>query len=271
MGGSAHSSGLANQPALQLAQSSSRSDSSRLCRGGGTSTPVAQKMALVLRCPALLLWRARAAVLKACHAVPAVPQVRPSGEGGTAQPGAQPGGGSKRHGSARQCADEVCAQKQGEQNDVLLVQAAAARPVGMRLSPLAGRPRHNAGDSSRGHSQRACNVPPSCLRPVTCSSGTFLPKALDSIVSRIEARVSAATHLPVSHAENLQILRWVGEGGWGPEGCCLLRWVGGRAREGCCLLRGRCTSAPLAAGCTAAMPPLVVWLGALQGLTHSPL
>lgn len=153
---------------------------------------------------------------------------------------------------------------------MLLVQAAAARPVGMRLSPLAGRPRHDAGDSSRGHSQRACNVPPSCLRPVTCSSGTFLPKALDSIVSRIEARVSAATHLPVSHAENLQILRWVGEGGWGPEGCCLLRWVGGRAREGCCLLRGRCTSAPLAAGCAAAMPPLVVWLGALQGLTHSP-
>lgn len=75
MGGSPHSSGLANQPALQLAQSSSRGDSSRLCRGGGTSTPVAQKMALVLRCPALLLWRARAAVLKACHAGPAVPQV----------------------------------------------------------------------------------------------------------------------------------------------------------------------------------------------------
>ncbi|KAI7845460.1 hypothetical protein COHA_001010 [Chlorella ohadii] len=46
------------------------------------------------------------------------------------------------------------------------------------------------------------------LDSVRTSSGTFLSKGLDSIVARIEARVSTATHLPVSHAENLQVLKY---------------------------------------------------------------
>jgi prolyl 4-hydroxylase len=46
------------------------------------------------------------------------------------------------------------------------------------------------------------------LDSVRTSSGTFLPKGQDSIVARVESRVSAATHLPVSHAENLQVLRY---------------------------------------------------------------
>ena len=54
--------------------------------------------------------------------------------------------------------------------------------------------------------------------PEPRSSGTFLAKGQDSIVARIEARVSAATHLPVSHAETLQILR-CGSGHWA---ACLL-------------------------------------------------
>lgn len=45
------------------------------------------------------------------------------------------------------------------------------------------------------------------LDSVRTSSGTFLPKAADAVVAGVEARVAAATHLPDSHAENLQILK----------------------------------------------------------------
>lgn len=45
------------------------------------------------------------------------------------------------------------------------------------------------------------------LDGVRTSSGTFLPKAQDAVVAGVEARVAAVTHLPVSHAENLQILK----------------------------------------------------------------
>ncbi|KAL4422743.1 hypothetical protein ABPG75_008940 [Micractinium tetrahymenae] len=46
------------------------------------------------------------------------------------------------------------------------------------------------------------------LDPVRTSSGTFLAKGADEVVARIERRVATATHLPVSHAENLQVLRY---------------------------------------------------------------
>ncbi|KAL4448929.1 hypothetical protein ABPG77_007646 [Micractinium sp. CCAP 211/92] len=46
------------------------------------------------------------------------------------------------------------------------------------------------------------------LDPVRTSSGTFLAKGSDEVVARIERRVATATHLPVSHAENIQVLRY---------------------------------------------------------------
>lgn len=52
------------------------------------------------------------------------------------------------------------------------------------------------------------------LDSVRTSSGTFLPKGADAVVAGVEARVAAVTHLPVSHAENLQILRCAWRAGW---------------------------------------------------------
>lgn len=59
--------------------------------------------------------------------------------------------------------------------------------------------------------------PPPQPPQVRTSSGTFLAKGADEVVARIERRVATATHLPVSHAENIQVLR--------------CGWCGGRAER----------------------------------------
>ncbi|PSC72973.1 putative prolyl 4-hydroxylase 6 [Micractinium conductrix] len=46
------------------------------------------------------------------------------------------------------------------------------------------------------------------LDAVRTSSGTFLAKGQDELVQRVEARIAEATALPVSHAENLQVLKY---------------------------------------------------------------
>ena len=43
---------------------------------------------------------------------------------------------------------------------------------------------------------------------VRTSQGTFLPRAYDVVVDRVERRVAQVTHLPVTHQESLQILRY---------------------------------------------------------------
>ena len=59
------------------------------------------------------------------------------------------------------------------------------------------------------------------------SSGTFLTKRQDSVVAGVEDRIELATHLPFSHSEQLQVLKWVGAAtGGGKEltrGACRIR------------------------------------------------
>ena len=44
--------------------------------------------------------------------------------------------------------------------------------------------------------------------PIRNSEGTWINRRSDSVMSRINARISLITHLPVSHQEDMQILKY---------------------------------------------------------------
>lgn len=46
------------------------------------------------------------------------------------------------------------------------------------------------------------------LHPIRNSQGMFLNRRMDSVMSRINARLSLLTHLPVDHQEDMQILKY---------------------------------------------------------------
>ena len=51
------------------------------------------------------------------------------------------------------------------------------------------------------------SVPPILHLPAARSYGMFIKKGHDDVIARIDDRVARATHLPVAHQEDLQVLR----------------------------------------------------------------
>eukprot|EP00884_Botryococcus_braunii_P014959 jgi/Botrbrau1/23464/Bobra.106_1s0019.1 len=51
------------------------------------------------------------------------------------------------------------------------------------------------------------------LNDIRTSYGVFVPRHMDPIISRLEERISKWTHLPISHQEDFQVLRYV----WGQK------------------------------------------------------